>query len=80
MNIPDSDDLRAIRKRAADTGTRFASQADRDRHDLLVLLDDLIEQANDGIFVEHECPAMFACAYIIAQTSAETSLGKEGGQ
>jgi hypothetical protein len=24
------------------------------------------EQAEQGVFVEHDCPAMFACAFIVA--------------
>lgn len=39
-------------------------------HQSFALLDDIIDQAHEGCFAEHECPAMFACNYIYAQTSA----------
>jgi hypothetical protein len=89
MDVPDSDDLRAIRKRDADSADTWfkapnnaTARAMQDRRALLKLLDDFIEQANEGCFVEHDCPAMFACTYIIANTCApeEPRTGKEGGQ
>lgn len=33
-----------------------------------------IEQAEQGLMVEHDCPAMFACASIVADASDEEGL------
>jgi hypothetical protein len=62
--------LETIRKRLAHASLRGeipAQQLFDDARDLLALIDDIIEQAHEGVFVAHDCPAMFACAYVIAQ-------------
>ena len=64
VRIPNTADLREIRQRARDNNL---SSAIADRRALLALIDDFLGQAHEGVFAEHECPAMFACAYMIAQ-------------
>jgi hypothetical protein len=34
-------------------------------------LDMILEQAHEGVFVEHDCPAMYACAAIVAEFGEE---------
>jgi hypothetical protein len=38
---------------------------------LLEQVENAYNQAREGVFVEHECPAMFACAAIIADIDPE---------
>lgn len=78
VRIPNSNDLRKIRQRAIESA-KCHCQTCEDRRSLIALLDDIIGQAHEGAFVEHECPALFACTYIIAQTSApeECAQGKD---
>lgn len=38
---------------------------------LLQQVENAYEQAHEGVFVEHDCPAMFACAAIIADIDPE---------
>lgn len=43
--------------------------------ELKVQVSDYVEQASQGVLVEHDCPAMFACAFVVADNA-----GKEPGQ
>lgn len=79
--IPDSDDIRAIRERDRSAPVAVgAEQAARDRRDLLVLLDEITRQAHEGVFVDHQCPAVSACAYIVAQTVAPQGVPRSKSQ
>lgn len=39
---------------------------------LLKLVEDWIAQAEQGVLVEHDCPAMYACASIVADADTLT--------
>lgn len=41
----------------------------RERDALKARLAEYIEQANQGVMVSHDCPAMFACAFIVADNA-----------
>lgn len=48
---------------------------ERERDQLKARLAEYIEQAHQGVMVTHDCPAMFACAFIVADNA-----GKEKAQ
>jgi len=37
---------------------------------------EYVEQAEQGIWVEHQCPAFFACSFIVADSSPQNEVSK----
>jgi hypothetical protein len=46
-------------------------QLERERDALKARLAEYIEQAAQGVFATHDCPAMFACAFIVADNAGK---------
>lgn len=62
-NALDSNDLRAWQS--------LADRLERENAELRKRLAAVQEQAEQGIFIEHKCPAFYACCAIVAECATE---------